>query len=558
MAAFGLDAAKQRVLFRARLKLTWRQFVRERGRIIGALFAALFLVPATIGAGVGTAIAYRRAPEPWPTQILGLVLVALWGLWIILPVFAFPLNEGLDLTRLLRYPLSRRELVASLLLGALLDYPMYFTVPLTVAVLYGWGLSPAMPIVLIAVVLSYGHMVLTSQLVLTAAGGLLRSRRFRDVSIILVSLFGSTCYFLQRGLAELGQRYVTPEQLASLRPLRLLQWTPPGAAARAIAQAHAGAWLTSVAWLLYSTALLAVVAWIWWVLLVRLTTGGGFLITLDADGERRPEGRRMRRRARRTPSLLRWVPDDLRELMSKELKAAWRTPKRRVSLLQGILLPVIVGGVALLTDADGLPQELPSWSPLGLPLYGLFLFWTTAQNMLGWEGDGLPSLLLTPVPRQRIFVAKGIALASIAAVVLLPIGIGLIVLIPGWTGVAGVLTTFAVGAVTMAVAAVASVLFPYAVNLRDVTGRVSTGGNLVTGLANLIIVPIATVVISAPPAAVLGLAYWLGWSWLGYAGAVAGLVYGVVVFGVGTALAGRLLVRREPEVVEATHLVDAG
>ena len=60
-----------------------------------------------------------------------------------------------------------------------------------------WGASLALPVVLIAVLLCYAHMVFIGLLVGTALGGILQSRRFRDIAIIVTALLGSSCYFLQ-------------------------------------------------------------------------------------------------------------------------------------------------------------------------------------------------------------------------------------------------------------------------------------------------------------------------------------------------------------------------
>ncbi|MCX6043669.1 MAG: hypothetical protein NT075_01045, partial [Chloroflexi bacterium] len=206
LMSLGLDPTRQWVLLRVRAQLTLRTFTRQRGRIVGLIVTALCFAPLIIGGAIGSAYGYRHLPAPWPAQLLGGVLVLLWLIWIAAPVLAFRLNEGLDLTRLLIYPLRTRDLVASTLLGTLLDFPSYLALPLFIAALIGWGGSWALPVVLVALALSYAHMVIISQLVLTAGGGLLRSRRFRDVSIVILSLLGSSCFFINQGIQALVRR----------------------------------------------------------------------------------------------------------------------------------------------------------------------------------------------------------------------------------------------------------------------------------------------------------------------------------------------------------------
>lgn len=561
LAALGLDPLKQATLLRTRGRLTMRQFTREPGRIVGLVMAALFFAPLAIGASIGTAIGYLRLPEPWPAQLLGIVLVALWLIWLVAPFFAFNLNEGLDLTRLLVYPLARRDLFASQLLGTLFDVPTYFMLPLFAAVLVGWGLSPALPVVLAGLFLSYAHMIVGSQLILTAAGGILRSRRFRDVAIIVFSLLGSTCYFLQRGLIELFSRYVDFDQLAALRPLRTLQWLPPGAVARAVERATAGDWGSALLWLLYATALLAVVAWAWWRLLVRVTTGEGFLLSLGAPAAPRVVAARRAGSAAAgdaAPERLYRIPAGVRQLALKEFLSAWRIPQRRVALLQGVLLPFVFIGVFLL--GGDVPRRFGQLGSLGLPFFGLFIAWATCQNMLGWEGPGLATLLLSPIPRERIFLGKGLALNAIAGGSVLLVGIVALLMTRHWTAVAGGLAAVGVSLATSAVAMVASVLFPYPVNLQGTTRRstFSTGGSCLTGLANAFLVPAVAFVVSLPAALPLVVGYWWRVPAVGIVGGLASVVYGLALLAVAVRLAGRLLLPREAEVLAATRPPETG
>src|SRR5690606_40101677 len=62
-----------------------------------------------------------------------------------------------------------------------------------------------------------------------------------------------------------------------------------------------------------------------------------------------------------------------------------------------------------------LPQEVPPWIGLFLPIFALFSAWIAGQNGLGLEGKGLPFVLLTPVSRRRFWLSKGIVLLLLAA-----------------------------------------------------------------------------------------------------------------------------------------------
>ena len=552
-------------LFRLRGKLTVRQFSRERGRIIGAIVVLLIFGPMIIAAAAGSAIGYRTLENQWPTALLGGILVAMWFIWLGFPIIATAVNESADITRLLIFPISRRDLILSTLLGTLFDYPTYLMLPLLIAVFIGFGLSTAFPIVILAILLSYGHMVLIGQFITMAIGGILQSRRFRDVAIIFFSLIGSSCYFIniafQSGIERLTdslsvqQEEAFVDSFANWQPLDILQWFPTGASARAIEQAAQGAWLPALLWLLYSAVLLAALTWVWFQLLNRLATGGGFLIGGRPPAEKeKPVMKKAQRR-----SVLNWLPDDLASLVGKELRSVWRVPQRRVGLLQGVLVPFFMMGPFLFSSGgnfSGGISAFPSWFGLTMPIYALFLFWVNSQNMLAWEGRGLPTLLLTPQPRWRLFLAKGLVFLFLAGVPFLIVS-GLVAgFLGGWVSISAVPTGLGMGIASMAVTAVGSVLFPIPVNLeaRRARGAFQSGGNFKTGCASITLIPISIAVVSLPAAAPLAIAFFFDLPWLGIVGGLFSLVYGAVILYSGCRLAGNLLQEREPELVATMQL----
>jgi ABC-2 type transport system permease protein len=544
-------------------KLMLRQFSREKGRIIGAIIIVVVFGPMIVAAAIGSAIGYSDLEGQWPTALFGGIMVALWFLWLGFPIIATSINESADITRLLVFPISRRDLILSTLLGTLFDYPTYLMLPLFVAAFIGFGFTVAFPVVILAILLCYGHMVLIGQFISVTIGGILQSRRFRDVAIIFFSLLGSSCYFIniafQSGMERLmdslspGQEDAFGESLANFQPLNILQWFPTGAPARAVEQALTGSWLTALLWLGYSAVLLVGLTWIWFQLMNRLATGGGFLI----GGRPQVEKEKPANRKRNGRSLLNLLPDDLAALVGKELRSAWRIPQRRVGLIQGLLLPVFMLGPFLASaDFSGGISSFPSWFGLTMPLYALFLFWSTSQNMLAWEGRGLPALLLTPQPRWRLFLAKGMVFLLISGIPYLIVGGVAMALLRSWVTVYGVLTGLGMGIASLAVTAVASVLFPIPINLeaKRTRGAFQSGGNFKTGCATVTVVPISIGVVNLPAGVLLGLAFYFDLSWLGAVGAIFSLVFGAGILYAGSHLAGNLLQEREPELVATMKL----
>ena len=552
LPALGLNPTHQKALFRLRARLAWRQYVSEPGRIVSLILFGLVLLPLVLGAAVGTTLGYLRLPQPWPAQLLGGVLTLLWGIWLLAPIILFSLNEGMDMTRLLVYPVTRRDLAVSFALGTLFDFPTYLMLPIFAAVVIGWGASPALLILPLALLLAYGHMVFTSQLVVTVAGGILRSRRFRDISILVLSLLGSSCYFLQNSIGWAAERFqLDAAQVEMWRPLDTLQWLPPGAAARAIEQASLGNWGSSLLWLGYAAAWLLAIGWVWSRLLLRWLTGEGFLISVAPRVEKPKQAR-----AGAGREWLTWLPADLRSLVVKELKLLWRTPQRRVGLLQIFIMPLFLGGIFFVEGAAEFTQS--PWFNVALPAYSLFMFWILGQNMMGMEGEGLANLFVTPAPRQRIFLAKGLALMLVMGLALLLLAALLFILAGSWLVVPALLTSLSLGGASLAVNAIFSVWFPVPVNLESTSrrGMRMTGGSCLTGLALTFLAPIGQGAAALPALAPLVLALILKQSWIALAGALPAAIYGGLVFWYGTKIAGNVLVSREPEVLAATRLPD--
>lgn len=561
LARLGIDPRKQSVLFRLRALLTWRQFMREPGQIIGVIGFLLFFVPVSLGLAIGSGAGYLFLDDPWPGEILAAVLTIVTLVWILAPLLSYRLNEGLDITRLMLYPLRSRDLMVAGIAGTIFDLPSYLTLPVIIAIFVGWFSLPVLPIIVLALLIWYAQLMIASQMFLHASGGLLRSRRFRDLSIVIFSLFGMSCYFISQAFNFL-LRDLSAESFENFSIIAYVQWAPSGAAARAIERAAAGDWLASLLWLGLSALWLIPIAWGWHHVTSRLLTGASLWGTGSAPRE--PNAQRPKPRPSQAPqsaarrgigeTLFGWVPFDVYQLIFKELSQTWRVPQRRINMIQGMVMPLIfavIWGVNPWAGDD--ITGLSPWLFLMLPGYTLLAIWATGQNMLGWEGPGLQTLLLAPIRRRTLFLGKsmGLLIQIAGTNAFLALVLGVVVqtwwVIPGWLIAIG--ATLAGFAATMP----ASVRFGHPVNLESTSrNTTSTGGGFMTGLVNGLFLPMAVVALNAPIAGLFAYIYWFDVQWLIWPGAFISLGYGLVIYNLGLTWADRLLLAYEPELIEAT------
>ncbi|HEX6816876.1 MAG TPA: hypothetical protein VF120_00750, partial [Ktedonobacterales bacterium] len=176
--SFAVNPRHVRTLLWLRWRITLRGYTRSWQRLIGLFFGLLFILIAGGGIAAATAFAYNTMPYHSTVEVLFGVLAFLYGAWAVLPLLQYNLNEGLDVTKLQGYPVTRGEQMVSLVLTTLLDVSSLFIFALFAAILVGWHATPIATVVtVVALALAYVHIVGFSQLILAALMGLLRSRR---------------------------------------------------------------------------------------------------------------------------------------------------------------------------------------------------------------------------------------------------------------------------------------------------------------------------------------------------------------------------------------------
>ncbi len=575
--SYAIRPSHVRALLWLRLQLTLRGYARSWQRIVGLVFLLIFALPLVGGLAVGTALAFIGLPRSEGVQVLFAVVVGLYLLWAALPLLQYSLNEGLDVTKLQIYPLTRGEQMVSLVLSTLLDVSTLFLLLLLAAIFFGWHatvLAGAVTVVALGAI--YVHVVSLSQLMLAALMGLLRTRRFRDITVIVFALLGSVCSFgsqiLARLLESFGRTAGAPDgsSVLALHLDRYLQWSPPGMAAQAIVLADRGDYLAAAPWLAGSVVLIPVVLAIWaWVLDRGITSAE------SGGGGKRVRGRRGRGSAgvavapvagagdrvaapvaaARHRSVL---PCAVTAIAAKDARYLWRDPQLKAALISVLFATIVILFPSIYAPSSRYSEVGAFFqgpiTVLFAPLPALLVVLVFSQNALGMERQGLQSLLLLPVRPLDVLLGKNLFAGMFAfgfEIVLTAIRTAMT---GGWAvapvalagGAAALLVMLGCGNVT-------SVLAPMrwrTMRMGDTSSYSSENGCLrsVISLASMA----AAGVLLLPVVVAVALPFIAQHQeWLAISMPLA-LVYGAAFHQIVTRTIAPVLLRRAPEILSAT------
>jgi ABC-2 type transport system permease protein len=563
---FSLRWDHIRALLWLRWKLTLRGYTRSTRQIVGFIFTLIFLLGLAAVFSVGTAAGYLLLDRQDAAQLLFIVLAGVWVAWVAFPLMQYTLNEGLDVTKLQIYPLTRGEQMVSLLLATLFDMSAIVLVSLLVAVAVGWHASlSAVLVTLVALALAYLLIVTTSQLLLAALMGILRSRRFRDLSVVFFALFGVSCALINQFVSRAMIGF-QPNEFVSLHLDRYLQWLPTGMGARAIVLADQGDPVAALPWLGMMLALVLVMVVVWaWVLDRGITTaesaGGG-----------------VRRRARRgrsaialdgavavtSPARTGWrlFSGPVLAIADKDRRYFWRDPQIKASLISTlfllifVMLPSLFSGrpVEVGSPEGGFGLPIASWQVFLAPIPALFITINLAQNAFGLEREGLQTLFLFPVRPLDILRGKNLAVGVVALSAAVLMTLAVAALGGSWSN-APIALGYAISAIFVLLGCgnFISVFIPMRVRrMRMGQGNFAASGNGCLRTILMVVATQATYVLLLPVAAALLLPLILSHpEWL-VVTLPASLLYAAVFYELVTRFAASQLLKRAPDILMAT------
>lgn len=511
-------------LFAVAVRTRLRTIVSSRAGTVLLVVGALVLLGMNVLFGFGL-FAVLRATQRVRPELLATVVswIATWfGLLAISRPAMFRNVAGGALTNVLHLPFARSELlIFSFVTGILV--PMVLETPLLLGATAGLAPSLALaPVVLALVLLSQGILLGTMYVVSLGLIVLTRRRWISD----LAGAFGVLLFLLPAILLETGNLRALAAAgpvlsfLAALAPFLPFGWAP-----RAAVFASRGDWIGCAVFALLAIALAAGLA----LLALRL-------LNRVLDGEIQPDEGATRKGARARM----WLPGGLGALIENEVRTILRLPAARAALVTTSVIPAL--WVAILARRGGIGDG------------GLFLIILVAgvgsANLFAFMGRRVVTVLSSPVWRAGILLSRNLADTFLRVPMLF-----LIALVLVWRGrgdsVPGLLAAIAcLWFCATALQNFASILRPYALPL-DRTNPLSSGqdGRQTAGSWLSAGMTFASVPLAAPFLFLV----WLGatrfeeYEWLALPLAVLGAA---AVYAVCIDVGGRMLERREPEVLE--------
>jgi len=508
---------------------------------LGLGIAAYFLTKPSIAGMLQRPSSKRGAGDRISIEFVFFSIYAfIYLMWATLPL-SIGSSRQFDAGKLLLYPITLRKLFAIDFLSEITNIQSVFAIPAVVAISIGAALATgdwlatlfaAVPIALFGLALS--------KWLSTTIGSVVRRKRARGETII--ALVGAVA-----GLAGALGGQVAPLLLKHSESLKVLRWTPPGAAAVLIDsrfEKDPAAYVVAIVLLSAFTVLLIVGTY--WI---------SRRAALGYEGKRK---RQVQTAQQETPYVgwkLPLLPDDMSAVYEKELRYALRNAQMRMIALMPLILIIIrlvnakSFGRGLRSSGAGASTEFLTYAS-GLiassgVLYVFLLLAGLSCNQFALEEAGMRTLVLSPIQRTKILGAKNLAVITIALAfstgVLL---INIIVFrdIDLLTLVFVAVTFVCFAAMTSVIGNWLSISFPK----RMVFGKRLN----VSGVAGVLLIPMI-IVLALPPLAATLVGYATANLLLEYAtlAAIALMLVGLYFLVISSQ--GRALERRELEILEA-------
>jgi ABC-2 type transport system permease protein len=249
-----------RLLVQLKLRLLLNALRSSTAAKVSFLVSTAFACLLAVGAFV--VLALLRG-NPASVDVTATIFTVFAFGWLLLPIFAFGLDDTLDPASLMVYPLCTRPLAMGLLAASATGaWPLANLIGLLgVTVGLADGVSGVF-VAVVAVALQVLFCLTLARFVTTSLARLLRSRRGKDLAaFLIVPLFALYELFTQVVPQAASQGEITAARFAG--PDKWMRWLPPGMAAHAIQDASHGHPGTALLRLGLLAGITVVLGWLW-------------------------------------------------------------------------------------------------------------------------------------------------------------------------------------------------------------------------------------------------------------------------------------------------------
>lgn len=449
-----------RLLVRLKWTLWKRSFRKNIGKIIGTAFGALYGLGGLAGltaALLATALLVDGAgPDAFGLVVRGLGVAAVL-LWVLVPLFAFGLDDTLDPRRFATLPRSARELQVGLFAAAALSLPSLFTL---VGVLIAsvcetiWLLVSAVPgtggtiggliVLLPANLLGLALCLLLPRAVLAQSATRQSSRRGRELGgiiamiVMIAAIYGASLLGQSLGEGGVGFSLWLP-----VEAIGWLAWTPFGAAFAVPVDIAEGHVLTGLVRLVIAAAAVVLV-WLWWRRSIALALRSALLGEASSGS------------AKVTALVPRGLPSNALGASTGRSLRYWRRDARYIAAVA--ILPVLVVFFTLM----GLITEPQQYVAIGAVVFVCGMSSISITNELGFDGPAGWVNITAGMPTRANLAGRILAMATFAV----PFAVIASVVVPLVFGRAPLILPVLLGSIGVMMSAwgtscLGSVLLPY-------------------------------------------------------------------------------------------------
>lgn len=506
-------------LVRLKLTLLRNGLKRSVWQVVGLVLGLLYGLFVTVIAVAGVVTVSVASPDLLPTVVVIAGSAVMLGWWVV-PLVAFGVDSTVDPARFAMFAVPRRQLVTGLAIGGLIGVPGVMTTLVSLGTVAAWWRDPAALVAAIpAALLFLVTAVVGSRATTTLVAPLVARRRVREVLAVVALL---PIFLIGPILSSLDGAFdgVRFEGL-----VEGLAWSPLGATWGVPAAVVEGRWLVALGRLAVAVATLLVLAVAWDRSLAHSLVNP---IQERAGGKGRDLGWFTRLPA--TP---------LGAVTARCLTYWIRDPRYAASLVFIPIVPVFLyfasPGGDLLLILGPVAAYFMGWGISADVAYDGSAFWTHVAAPLRGSVDRL----------GRVLSAALLGVPLVLVCVVVPaLLVGRVDALPALLGVSfGVLLT-AWGASSIASALV---VYPVQKAGENPFQTKSNGGT--TAVVSQFAGSLAVAAASLPEGVLAIVAVRQGLTWLGVVTLVVGLALGSVALVVGVRVGGRILERRQTDLL---------